>query len=373
MKVEQQHKPLRIAILGSRGIPAEFGGFETFAEQLAVRLAALGHDVTVFCERSQSYSKNHYQGVNLVYLPTPPVVGLRSIWFDVASIIMTLRGYSIVYMLGYHAAFAFFLPRLFRTNFWTNMDGLEWKRDKWSPLVKRYLELMEWCAARFSHRIIADAEGIATYLNERYGVSQKTTMIPYGAEIVASPPDFSLVDDLPIESNEYYLVVCRLEPENHVREIVEGFSASNSDRKLIVVGDHSAHSDYVRSLLNLGGARIVFVGAIYDPQRLLSLRWHCRAYFHGHSVGGTNPSLLEAMACANHTVAHDNVFNREVTGNIGDFFAASKDIPSILARLDTSVPSSTKAQLVSRVESIYSWTAVAASYAEIFQQNRHDR
>ena len=127
----------KIAIIGSRGIPAEFGGFETFAEQLSLRLVDKGFNVTVYCESTQKYQEPEYKGVKLVYVSTPNIIGLRSIWFDFINIIRTLRGYDVVYMLGYHAAFAFILPWLFRTNFWVNMDGLEWKRDKWSPFAKR--------------------------------------------------------------------------------------------------------------------------------------------------------------------------------------------------------------------------------------------
>jgi glycosyltransferase involved in cell wall biosynthesis len=310
MAEQSSERAKKIAILGSRGIPAEFGGFETFAEQLAVRLVDRGFDVTVFCESTQSYREPTYKGVKLVYLSTPNIVGLRSVWFDIVSILRTLRGYDVVYMLGYHAAFAFVLPWLFRTNFWTNMDGLEWKRDKWSANAKRYLQLMEWFAARFSRRLVADAEGIAQHLREAYRVGHKTLMIPYGAYEVDGAPDACLIEEYGVEPGEYYLVVCRLEPENHVREIVNGFVASSSPRKLIVVGDHEADTGYIKTLLDNANERVSFVGTIFDPPRLIALRWYCRAYFHGHSVGGTNPSLLEAMACRNHTIAHDNVFNR---------------------------------------------------------------
>ena len=222
-----------IAIIGSRGIPAEFGGFETFAEQLAVRLAEKGLNVTVFCEDSQIYKQDNYKGVKLLYVKTPNILGLRSIWFDIINIIRTLRGYDIVYMLGYHAAFAFILPWLFRTNFWVNMDGIEWKRSKWSSFAKRYLKINEWFAARFARKLIADAQGIADHLNNTYGVGNKTVMIPYGANLIKQRPDDSIVKEFAVKPNEYYLVVCRLEPENHVLEILQGFMASNVQNRLV--------------------------------------------------------------------------------------------------------------------------------------------
>lgn len=357
----------RIAILGSRGIPAEFGGFETFAEQLAVRLVNMGHSVTVYCEHSQSYTHSTYRGVELRYVSTVELAGLRSIWFDSICILKTLRGYDAVYMLGYHAAFAFALPWLFKTNFWTNMDGLEWKRDKWSPTAKHYLRLMEWFAARFSRRLIADAEGIASHLVRKYDVASKTSVIPYGANSVKSAPDFALINDLELEQHGYYLMVCRLEPENHVREIIEGFTASSSRKTLIVVGDHESDSDYVRTLLNSADDRVKFVGTIFDQDRLLSLRWYCRAYFHGHSVGGTNPSLLEAMACGNHTIAHDNVFNREVTNGKADYFTSAKSFTLIIEKIERERKISKSNDLQDRAQSVYNWDRIAELYQELLR------
>ena len=207
---------VRLAILGSRGIPAEFGGFETFAEQLAVRLVERGVDVTVFCEATQSYRASSYKGVKLKYLSTPRIAGLRSTWFDVVSIVKSLRGYDVVYMLGYNAAYAFFLPRLFRTKIWVNMDGLEWKRAKWSRGAKAFLRTMEFLAVKFASKIIADARGISDHLKRTYGVTEQVKLIPYGALPVEEPPDPALLEEYGVDPDRYYLVVSRLEPENHV-------------------------------------------------------------------------------------------------------------------------------------------------------------
>jgi glycosyltransferase involved in cell wall biosynthesis len=367
MTPHQTKKTKRIAILGSRGIPAEFGGFETFAEQLATRLVSMDHDVTVFCENTLNYREPTYRGVNLIHLSTPNITGLRSVWFDLVSIIKTLRGYDVVYMLGYHAAFAFVLPWLFRVDFWTNMDGLEWKRDKWSPGTKRYLRLMEWFAARFSRRLIADAEGIAEHLRCSYGPDNKIKMIPYGAYLVEETPDASLIADYGVDPGEYYLVICRLEPENHVHQIIQGFIASSSPRKLIIVGDNRSGTAYVQRLLKLADDRVLFAGTVYDPPRLTALRWYCRGYFHGHSVGGTNPSLLEAMACRNHTIAHDNIFNREVTDDHAEFFTTASDIPPIVARLDQDVPNQQRDALLNRIRTIYNWENIAHMYNDLLQ------
>ncbi|MGD2118986.1 MAG: DUF1972 domain-containing protein [Chromatiales bacterium] len=356
----------KVAILGSRGIPAEFGGFETFAEQIAVRLVEKGFDVTVFCEDSQSYKESEYKGVRLVYVKTPHVIGLRSVWFDLVSILRTLRGYDVVYMLGYHAAFAFILPWLFRTNLWVNMDGLEWKRDKWSPFAKRYLKIMEWMASQFAHRLVADAQGIADYLHQAYGVGSKTVMIPYGAYPAESVPDERPVREMGFDPDQYYLVVCRLEPENHVLEIIEGFVASGMDGPLVVVGDDKSGTDYVRDLKAVASPNVKFVGTIFDQEKLTSLRYHSRAYLHGHSVGGTNPSLLEAMACRNLVIAHDNVFNREVTSENALFFTSSADVKRcLMLESDREMVERMRSAVFEKVVSLYDWDRIV----EIYESN----
>lgn len=364
----------RLAILGSRGIPAEFGGFETFAEQLAVRLVERGWEVTVFCEPSQSYREPEYKGVRLEYVYTPEITGLRSIWFDLAGVARTLRGCDAVYMLGYHAAFAFWLPRLAGTNFWVNMDGLEWRRSKWSPNAQRYLKTMEALAARFAPHIVADAQGIENYLHRAYPHTHgKTRVIEYGAYPVTTPPDTAPLAEYGLQAGEYYLVVCRLEPENHVREIVEGFVASRSGRRLVVVGDQTTGTPYVVSLLEHAGDAVRFVGTIYDQGRLTALRWHCRAYLHGHSVGGTNPSLLESMACGNYVIAHDNPFNREVTAGLCAYFRDAGSLAPLIERLDSEgVPEGVGAALLERVRSHYNWERIADVYEQAFEASCRD-
>lgn len=354
----------KIAIVGGRGIPAEFGGFETFSEQLAIRLADCGYDVTVFCESTQKYQDKEYKGVKLIYIKTPNIVGVRSVWFDIINIIRTIKGYDVVYMLGYHAGFAFILPWLFRTNFWVNMDGMEWKRSKWSSFAKHYLKINEWLAARFATKLIADAEGIAEYLRNTYNVANKTVMIPYGANIIEQVPDKAIVSGLGFTANEYFLVVCRLEPENHVLEILNGFFASDSNTKLVIVGDHKSGTDYVNKLLEISDERIHFIGTIYNQKKLEALRYHCKAYIHGHSVGGTNPSLLEAMAAGNYVIAHDNVFNREVTGGDASFFDNAIGLTKILNKLESISLEVSREIMLKRIKKIYNWDNISEKYID---------
>ena len=353
---------IKFAIIGSRGIPAEFGGFETFAEQLAVRLVKKNIEVTVFCEDTQSYKDDTYKGVNLVYVKTPNIVGLRSIWFDIVNIFKTLKGYDAVYMLGYNAAFAFILPWLFRTKFWVNMDGLEWKRSKWSFFAKKFLKTNEYFASKFAMLIIADAHGIADYLKRTYHISDKTVMIPYGANLLDKKPEPQIVEEIGFEVYEYYLVVCRLEPENHVLEILKGFVNSNISEKLIIVGDHKSESDYVKQLLRIKDKRVVFIGTIYDQDKLEALRFYCKTYIHGHSVGGTNPSLLEAMAANNFIIAHDNIFNREVTADSCVYFKTDNELTNILNTIHEFDFSIAKKTLRNLIKKKYNWKVIVDKY-----------
>ncbi|MFN2202892.1 MAG: DUF1972 domain-containing protein [Caldilineaceae bacterium] len=372
--MHKQHQE-RIAIIGSRGIPAEFGGFETFAEQLALRLVHLGWDVTVFCESNQNYRKPQYKGVNLKYIYAPRITAVRSIWFDLLSVVATLRGYDIVYMLGYHAGFVFVLPRLFATNFWVNMDGLEWRRTKWSLATRRYLKAMESLTLRLAPHIVADAQGIADHLTANYPrAANKTHVVEYGASLITREPKIGHITDNGLIPRGYYLVVCRLEPENHVREIVEGFIRSDSRRFLIIVGDHATGTAYVSSLLKAANDRVIFFGSLYDQEMLTALRFHCLAYIHGHSVGGTNPSLLESMACGTYIIAHDNVFNREVTAGLCAYFTNAADLERVVRRIDKNgPPCNVGAALINRVESHYNWDRIADVYRVLFEASVSNR
>jgi glycosyltransferase involved in cell wall biosynthesis len=358
---------MEIAILGSRGIPAEFGGFETFAEQLAVRLVKRACRVTVFCEGSQGYQPAEYKGVRLRYVRTPKIAGLRSVWSDLVAMSMCLRGYDAVYMLGYHTAVGFFLPRMFGVNFFVNMDGLEWRRAKWKRFARAYLKISEWLAMRWSANLVADSGAINDYLSAAYpGNAHKLHTIPYGAEIPAEVAG-DVVTEWGLTPCHYDLVVCRLEPENHVLEIIKGHTASDSDRLLVVIGDHQSGSDYVAELRSIAGDGVRFLGTVFDQNKLNAIRQHCRAYLHGHSVGGTNPSLLEAMSCGSCVIAHDNPFNREVLANQGIYFHNAEDVAAQVAALDArGVPPQLGTALKERIRNVYDWERITDLYLQRF-------
>jgi glycosyltransferase involved in cell wall biosynthesis len=354
---------MKIAILGTRGIPARYGGFETFAEQLATRLAELGHEVTVFCE-SDGPPGQKYKGVNLENAAVPPAGPFTTIFFDALCLWKARSSFDVVYMLGYGASLLCWIPRLWGTRVWINMDGLEWTRAKWSLIGRTYLHLMEACALFIPNRLIADARAIRNNLRQRYRYSHKTLdVIPYGCEILESPPSKALIAEWGVEERQYYVVVCRLEPENHVREIIEGHRLSGSSTPLLLVGDLSVKSKYVREILSYRDARVRFIGTIFD-ERLKALRYHAKAYLHGHGVGGTNPSLLEAMGCASLVMAHDNVFNREVLAGCGLFFKDAEELARLITTTESGLVQAAdlRAACKRRAVQFYSWDRIVSAY-----------
>lgn len=355
----------RIAILGSRGIPARYGGFETFAQEIATRLVDSGVSVTVFCEND---GPKTYGRVQLRYVPATNLGPFSTILFDMRCLWHARKGFDVVYMLGYGAAIFCFLPRLWKTSVWINMDGIEWRRTKWSWYARIWLKTMEWLATRTASRLIVDADGIEKHLRSRYKLSVDVSMIPYGVAEPPRRPEPDLLGDFNLEPRRYNLVVCRLEPENHVFEIAEGYKHLECELPLIVVGGLQEGNSYCATLLQQESEKIRFIGSVYDSDRLWSLRYNCLIYFHGHSVGGTNPSLLEAMAASNLIVAHDNEFNREVLGPSGRYFNNADQIAPLareLLSLDDQASQNLRRKIRERVRVRYSWDSVRDSYLKL--------
>lgn len=355
---------MKIAILGTRGVPARYGGFETFADKLAVGLVALGAEVTVCCESNGQEEPADYLGVRLTYHSAPPYGPLQTILYDLKCLWSVRRGYDVVYMLGYGAAPFCLIPRLWGTRVWINPDGVEWMRAKWSSLAKLYFRLMEWISVRVADKVIADAEAIARHLESRHGKLKNCTVIPYGCRVIDEPPALELLAEWRLDARDYYLVVCRLEPENHVLEIIEGFRKSNTSRQLIIVGNMAAQTPYTSALRQMDDSRIRFIGTVFDEAKLTALRWYCFGYFHGHSVGGTNPSLLEAMGCGNLIFAHDNPFNRETLGGYGLFFLNADQLTRSIDLTDRGGNNEVQLQegAKSRAGDVYAWGSIIEQY-----------
>jgi len=309
--------------------------------------------------------------VNLEYVPEVSLGPGTTIAYDVRSVFATMRTHDIVYMLGVGASFACVFPRMFGKHVWINPDGLEWKRSKWGVLGRFYLRLMEWTASTFANLLIADAHALQLYLESTYGERVRTTCIPYGATI----PKVSQFrpELLPggLSPDSYNLLVARLEPENQILEIIRGYLVSDMSRPLVIVGNLERQLAYARSLLQFASSRIHFAGAVYDREVLIALRGLARYAFHGHTVGGTNPSLLEALACGNLIIAHSNPFNREVGGDLMQYFTDSQEIPAALERFERmSLKERDRIRAFSRarIREHYSWEKVTRTYVALAHQ-----
>ncbi|SDO31434.1 Glycosyltransferase involved in cell wall bisynthesis [Nakamurella panacisegetis] len=318
---------LRIAMVGTRGVPARYGGFETAIEEVGRRLVDRGHQVVVYCRTagtSTTPPAGRYLGMELVHRPALRSRSLETLSHTALSVGHLLQNRTDVAVV-FNAANAPFLPlfRAARIPVATHVDGLEWKRAKWGPMGRRYYRTAEWLAVKQSDALIADAIGIADYYRERFDVG--TDIISYGAPKTAGISS-SRLSELGLTANDYHLVVARFEPENHVDMIVQGFVQSGSRLPLIVVGSAPYSDEYTRRVHAAADDRIRFLGGVWDQELLDQLYAHARIYWHGHSVGGTNPSLLRAIGAGTATNAYDVNFNREVLGSAGRYFGTAADV-----------------------------------------------
>jgi len=363
---------MKIAIIGTRGIPAKYGGFETFAEECATRLGELGFEMTVVGEAPEGDVRltSSYKGVNLIF------TGLKKTGHPVKyyyrSIKLALNNKSdIIVIAGVGGAIFYFLKFFYpKTLFITNTDGIEHIRNKWSKLKRLYIKICEDLAVRMSDYLIADSGGIKDYLIKTYGqrVGKKTEQIEYGSPIL-SEGNSNFLTEYDLRQNEYWLVVSRLEPENNVDLIIRGYLKANAVYPLVIVGN-LADTEYVRQLQTYNSnGRVRFLNGIYDKDKLSALRYFATGYLHGHSVGGTNPSLLEAMGHGNIIVAHDNVFNREVTAEQMFYFSDETTLAGHILRienLESVAQSSLKKISVDRIKEYYNWERISKSYADFF-------
>ncbi len=310
----------KLLILGTRGIPARHGGFETFAERLALYLVKKRWEVTVYCQVDcpKIYQKK-WRGITLVHIPSKNHNSLNSIVFDYRSTLHALKQEGIILVLGYNTAVFSVLYWLKKRVSMMNMDGMEWWRKKWSFWQKAWLFLNERCGTIFSTHLIADHPQIKKYLAKHVS-PQKISVIAYGTEQVTRV-DPHLLEPYQLAPNQYLLVIARPEPENSILEIVSAFSSRNWGVKLVVLGRYSPQTvPYHRKVIEAASDEVVFPGAIYNKEVVDSLRFYTRLYIHGHTVGGTNPSLVEALAAASPVLAQDNSFNRWVAGEDAHYF-----------------------------------------------------
>lgn len=324
-----------INLMGVRGIPAAHGGFESFVANFAPFMRDMGWRVTVYCQESESRAKprmweDDWKGIRRIHFETYTRNSLATVEFDMRCIAHVLTQPGIDVVLGYNTAILNAAQRLFGRRIIMNMDGIEWKRQKWGKLAKTWFWINEWIGARLCSVPIADHPEIAAHLKERGCFN--SIIIPYGSETVNSAPIEPLVN-LGLEPKEYFVSIARIEPENSILEIVEGFVKANICKKLVILGKFEPlKNPYHAKIKAAANEAVRFPGAIYDRSIVNSLRFHCLAYMHGHQVGGTNPSLVEALGAGNAVIAHDNKFNRWTAGEKQLFFGSVESCASAIRK-----------------------------------------
>jgi glycosyltransferase involved in cell wall biosynthesis len=355
--------PIRIAMVGTRGVPARYGGFETCVEEVGSRLAARGHEVVVYCRTAADDADRpeNYLGMSLVHLGSMRKRSLETLSHTALSSVHLARNRTDV-ALVFNSANSPFLPliRSVRIPVATHVDGLEWQRAKWGTAGKRYYKVAEGLAVRWSDALIADAVGIQDYYRAKFDVD--TDLISYGAPIIGTGGGARL-GELGLRPGEYHLVVARFEPENHVDVIVDGYSRSSAALPLVVVGSAPYADEYTRRVHSLADDRVRFLGGVWDQELLDQLYANSRTYLHGHSVGGTNPSLLRALGAGAATTAFDVVFNREVLGDAGRYFRTAEDVAALVdATEQDSDDTAARSELARKRATLYDWDDVADRY-----------
>jgi len=320
---------LLIGIIGTRGIPNRYGGFEGFAEQVSGRLVRLGHQVTVYCPRDQQYHEETLNGVHLSFQYNPEsLIGTTGQFFYDLNCNLHARSqpYDVILHLGYTSDSVWSRWWSSHARHLTNMDGMEWKRSKYNPAVKSFLKQAEKWAASRSTMLIADSMAILEYLESKYATHIR--YISYGAEIPGSF-DPGVCMESGLEQYAYNLMIARLEPENNIEMAVEATLRGKSPIPLLIFGNETKHGDRLKKKYR-NEPMILFRKASYEDTKLNSLRHFSRYFIHGHSAGGTNPSLLEAMACECRIFAHDNPFNRNVLDDNGFYYQDTLQLAGLL-------------------------------------------
>lgn len=353
---------MKIAILGTRGIPNHYGGFEQFAEYLSVGLVELGHDVTVYNSHSHPYQEDEFNGVKIKHLydPEKRVGTAGQFIYDLLCILDTRKhDYDIILQLGYTSSSIFFDLHPSKSVVVTNMDGLEWKRTKYGAKVQKFLQWAESLAVKKSDALISDSIGIQNYLKAKYKAD--STYIPYGSYVV-SDYDESICTEYNVEKYQYDMLIARLEPENSIVVILEGVAKSIKKRPFLVIGKHeTSYGQYLKTKFS-DFEHILFVGGVYDKAKLDSLRYFSNIYFHGHTVGGTNPSLLEAMGSNALICANNNEFNSAILGVDALYFENNDNVSSFVDSIQKENYPHFLHNNLDKIKNIYEWNTIISQY-----------
>ena len=357
---------MRIAIMGSRGIPNRYGGFEQFAEYIAPALVEKGHEVFVYNSSAHPYREASWKNVKIIrgYDPEDSIGTAGQFIYDFNCIRDSRkRDFDIILQLGYTSSsiWSFLYPK--NSVLVTNMDGLEWKRSKYSKSVQKFLLKAEKWAVVHSDFLIADSKGIQTYLQEKF--NKQSAFIAYGAKLIETPSE-DYLNNKGLKKFDYNLVLARMEPENNIEPVIKGHLLANTDKPLIIIGSYSnKFGDYLYK--KYAGEKVQFWGAVYDLDVLNCLRYYAYLYFHGHSVGGTNPSLLEAMASYSLIAANDNVFNRTILENDAFYFSDENEVDALLRKnITREVHDQMLKNNAEKIANFYSWDHIADELEKFF-------
>ena len=359
---------MKIAILGTRGIPNYYGGFEQFAEFFSVYLVEKGHEVFVYNSHNHPFQEKTFHGVNILHQNDPEhKIGTFGQFIYDYNCIMDSRkrDFDIILQLGYtsNSIWCLLLPK--KPIIITNMDGLEWKRSKYSRPVQQFLKFAERLAVISSDYLISDSLGIKDFINKQY--NKDSTYIAYGAHQFNDPNE-AILSDFNVEKNQFNMIMARFEPENNLDMVLEGVALDENKTPILVIGKHETkYGNYLKNKYK-NHQNIRFMGGIYNLDHLNNLRHFSNLYFHGHSVGGTNPSLLEAMASKALIVAHNNHFNKAILKENGHYFSNPQEVKNIL---DT-IKKIDNLQLVQNnfeaIENEFNWDKINGEYLQLFEE-----
>lgn len=354
---------MKIAILGTRGVPNNHGGFEQFAEFFSKYLADKEHDVYVFNSHNHPYQEKEWGKVKIIHKHDPEhkIGTIGQFIYDLNCILYCRKeNFDIILQLGYTSSsiWSFLFPK--NSVIVTNMDGLEWKRSKYSKPVRFFLKHAERWGAKYSDYLIADSKGIQSYLLSKY--DRNSEYIAYGATVFNEPSE-EILNNYDVIKNNYSMLIARMEPENNIETILDGFHKSNRKHPFLVIGKVNKFGNYLKEKFK-GDERIRFLGAIYNLDHLNNLRYFSRYYFHGHSVGGTNPSLLEAMASSALIIANDNVFNKSILSENAFYFKTKEDVLNLLDVKKQDYTTFIENN-VEKIKNEFSWDTINSKY-EVF-------
>jgi len=357
-----------LIILGTRGVPAEHGGFETFAEKLSLFLVSKGWRVTVYCQESGASDlyESEWQGIGRVHIPVEGDGAASTVIFDWKAARHALEQDGIFLTLGYNTACFNLIQRLRKQTNLINMDGIEWRRDKWGIIAKSWFWFNERVGCWVGNHLVADHPKIKEHLATRVR-SNKITMIPYGGdEVIAA--DSNVLEPYGIHPGDFSVIIARPEPENSFLEMVRAFSRKRRNHKLVVLGNFTPETNqFHRQVMGAASDEVIFPGAIYEASVVQALRFHASFYLHGHRVGGTNPSLVEALGAGCAVIAHDNHFNRWVAGDGAAYFKDENACAYLFDSLlgDTERQSEMKLASRERFYERFTWQQVLEEYEQL--------